>query len=378
MIKELFDLKPAIYNRADEVEMLPVLIKNNIKYILYGAGQGGELALSWVKRIYGIKPNFIVDKKPPVNNLDGVDVISTETFKKLGLNKFFVIVSILKYHNDKETRKEINRVIEEAGGNELTCIVYESYNFFQPYNLYWYHYVKEHISSFEKIYCLLYSSLSKETMIFYLRTIILGERYAGITFPEKYKYWGIDSNSERLFITLEEEVILNAGAARGDTVYQYIKCDNPYKKIIAVEASKNEYNKLKRNLGMLGKDILKKIEIDNIFLGKGENTIDNLYNDENISLINMDIEGDELSVLKSATNTIRNRRPVLSICVYHKIEDLIEIPNWINTNVENYIFELRKYPSSWYDHREQILQQNELVLYAIPRERYINSKANCC
>lgn len=105
-------------------------------------------------------------------------------------------------------------------------------------------------------------------------------------------------------------------------------------------------------------------------MGKEENTIDNLYKDEKITLINMDIEGAELSVLKSAINTIQNDRPILSICVYHKVEDLIEIPNWIKDNTKDYVFELRKYPSSWYGYREQILQQNELVLYAIPREKY--------
>ena len=79
----------------------------------------------------------------------------------------------------------------------------------------------------------------------------------------------------------------------------------------------------------MGNDVLEKIQADNYFLGRDGKTIDNLYADEDISLINMDIEGAELSVLKTAVNIIRKNRPVLSICVYHKAEDLVEIPAWI-------------------------------------------------
>lgn len=208
-------------------------------------------------------------------------------------------------------------------------------------------------------------------MIHYLRVIILGERYSGITFPERYKYWGIDSEEKQLFYLSKDEVLLNIGAARGDTVYQYLRCQNPYKKIIAVEASKEVYGLLKKNIEFLKEDIKQKIQIDHYFLGEGDNTIDNLYAEENISLINMDIEGAELAVLKTGVKTIQKRRPVLSICIYHKKEDLIEIPTWITANVDDYIFILRKYPSCWHESRAQVLQQTELVLYAIPRERYI-------
>lgn len=57
------------------------------------------------------------------------------------------------------------------------------------------------------------------------------------------------------------------------------------------------------------------------------NTIDLLYKSEIISLITMDIEGYELPALKSAEDVICTNRPVLSICVYHKKDDLIIILN---------------------------------------------------
>lgn len=375
MIRELFELTPAIYGIADEIEMLPQLRANGgANFVIYGAGQGGEFVLSWVKRVYSLMPDFIVDKNPKVESIDGVRVISTEEYKKLRLKKCFVIISICKYHDDMTEREEIDRVIKEAQGTEAQYIVYDSYPILQPYDLYWFHYVKTNIALFEKTLDWLLSSLSKETMIYFLRTIILGERYSGITFPEKYKYWGIDSEEKRLFEISKEEVLLNAGAAKGDTIYQFLKHTDCFKKIIAVEASETEYKKLKHNIDMLDKNTLEKIQADNVFLGEEYCRIDDLYGNEGISLINMDIEGAELSALKSALHTIQRNRPVLSICVYHKVEDLIVIPTWIRSVVDDYVFALRKYPSSWYTYIPQILQQNEVVLYAIPKERYIAEK----
>jgi FkbM family methyltransferase len=48
--------------------------------------------------------------------------------------------------------------------------------------------------------------------------------------------------------------------------------------------------------------------------------------------IKLDVEGFELSVLKGAINTIKKDRPNLAVCLYHKAEDLWEIPTWLLDN----------------------------------------------
>lgn len=371
MVKELYGLMPMVYGRYDEADMLPVVREKGIKYIIYGAGQGGRFLMDWMKRIYKIVPDFIVDRRPVANSIEGVPVISCEEFKGLKLkDKLFVMISVIAYCKNQGIRDEIDEVLQEVG-KETEYIAYPAYNILAPYDLHWYYYIHEHAESFECTYDQLADNMSRETMVYYLRTVILAEKYSGVTFPEKYKYWGRDSDAKVLFVLSEQEVLLNVGAARGDTVYQYIACHNPFKKIIAVEASKQEYESLKKNLGLLGNDTLFKIQADNYFLGREGKTIDGLYIDEDISLINMDIEGAELLVLRTAVKTIKKNRPVLAICVYHKVEDLVEIPAWIKKNVNDYVFILRKYPCAWCVGRVQMLDIPELVLYAIPKERYI-------
>lgn len=65
--------------------------------------------------------------------------------------------------------------------------------------------------------------------------------------------------------------------------------------------------------------------------------------------IKMDIEGSELAALKGAEATIREVRPRLAICVYHKpAEDLWEIPRFIKDCVPSYRMYLKK-NHPWYD-----------------------------
>ncbi len=78
--------------------------------------------------------------------------------------------------------------------------------------------------------------------------------------------------------------------------------------------------------------------------------------DEEVAMIKMDIEGAELEALHGAENTIKRDHPVLAVSVYHKPEDILDIPEYILSVYGGYRLYLRHYSFSWYD----------TVLYAIP------------
>lgn len=80
------------------------------------------------------------------------------------------------------------------------------------------------------------------------------------------------------------------------------------------------------------------------------------YVKEKVTFIKMDIEGAELEALKGCQNTIKRYRPKLAISVYHKKEDIVEIPKYIKSLVPDYHLYLRHYTSSF----------TETVLYALP------------
>ena len=72
-------------------------------------------------------------------------------------------------------------------------------------------------------------------------------------------------------------------------------------------------------------------------------TIDEAVGDEEVTFIKMDIEGSELKALKGAEKTIRRCRPKLAICVYHRVDDLVTIPQYIQSLCPDYKLFYRNY-----------------------------------
>ena len=69
--------------------------------------------------------------------------------------------------------------------------------------------------------------------------------------------------------------------------------------------------------------------------------IDEMANREKlkrVDLIKMDIEGAELQALIGAEKTIKKYKPVLVISLYHKLEHIWQIPEFINNLDLNYRF----------------------------------------
>lgn len=76
---------------------------------------------------------------------------------------------------------------------------------------------------------------------------------------------------------------------------------------------------------------------------------------DNISYIKMDIEGAELDTLHGAQNMIKRDKPKLAICLYHKMEDIVTIPEFLREINPDYHFYIR--------HHNCVI--TETVLYAI-------------
>ncbi len=73
-----------------------------------------------------------------------------------------------------------------------------------------------------------------------------------------------------------------------------------------------------------------------------------------IDFIKMDIEGSELDALRGAESTIRRWRPKLAISLYHRPDDFVVIPAWIDALGLGYRFFLEHYS----------IHSEETVLYA--------------
>lgn len=74
-----------------------------------------------------------------------------------------------------------------------------------------------------------------------------------------------------------------------------------------------------------------------------------------VTFIKMDIEGAEYEALQGAANLIRQYKPKLAVSVYHKAEDIWELPKLLLSFCPEYTFYLRHYS----------LSSEETVLYAL-------------
>lgn len=207
-------------------------------------------------------------------------------------------------------------------------------------------------------------------------------------FAKEYKYGQVDDIytlnqyfTKDLIQLSEDEVFVDGGSYIGDTIDEFlINSNSKFDEIIAFELNNRVYNSLKDNINQYDKSIKDKITLFNAGLsdskkeifyddddegssisntgnssGKTEN-IDSILNDRRITFIKMDIEGSEMEALEGARNTIKKYKPKLAICLYHKPQDLWEIPLLIKEMVPEYKIYIR--------HHTDLL--NETVCYAVP------------
>ncbi|MBR0434381.1 MAG: FkbM family methyltransferase [Lachnospiraceae bacterium] len=159
------------------------------------------------------------------------------------------------------------------------------------------------------------------------------------------------------------KVFVDCGAFIGDSVLSFIKeyGRDSYSKIYAYEIDPKNVESFKHNLeGFSNIEIREKgvgKEKGELFLNitadgegsrlaeAGENrvTVVSLDDDieEPIDVIKMDIEGAETDALMGAIKHIKEEKPKLLICTYHKPADIFEIPKLIESMRSDYKFYLR-------------------------------------
>jgi FkbM family methyltransferase len=213
----------------------------------------------------------------------------------------------------------------------------------------------------------------------WFRFSIEGAGYRGIFSRDQYYPSGI--------IQLRpDEVFVDAGAYNGDTLLEFVdRSGKEFKSIFAFELDRNNFTDLERACGQLDPALRNKIALYNCGLwdeqteisyksgeagsesscmnvigSPGESgravRLSDITGDAEVSFIKMDIEGSELKALLGAEEVIRNQKPKLAVCVYHRPEHLWEIPSYLKSLVPEYRIFLRHHTNLEY----------ETVCYAVP------------
>jgi len=235
-----------------------------------------------------------------------------------------------------------------------------------------YEWVVHNADNLQATFDMLQDELSKESLLAFINQKISTDFKYLTQVKQLNQYFDDD-----LICLNETERFLDCGAFDGDSARAFVNAlrrrgISSYEEIISFEPDKRNYealcNRVLKHHTCLCKGVSEvpgtvyftnngtssRVQVDG-----GETieleSIDNYLGGTRATMIKMDIEGQELAALRGAANTIQKWHPKLAICIYHKREDLWEIPQYIKKLYSKYKFYIRAYEDF----------SCELVLYAL-------------
>lgn len=344
-------------------------LPQNINVIVFGYGTIGKIFVMNAKNfgfnIVAIVDNNIQLQRKSFCAVTGLPIISPEKIKSY--TDIYIQLATLDPEFQKEMKEQLlvlgideNRILCDAGIAMITITITPS------------KFQEKYLKGYEYAYDLFIDEISKDVLFQRISSYFSSHIFKHSNFGDQY------FSSDCISFT-DKEVFINAGCYDGKTDKDFISLvSGKYEHIYAFEPDSESYERCKTNLlGIENLSLIKKgLSDKNETLsfdaqGTGSSKIDenattfievvaldNFLKDKHHipTFIKMDIEGAELAALKGAEQTIRQHKPKLAICVYHKIEDLYEIPQLISS-YGDYTFYMRHYTP----------YQTETVLYAIPK-----------
>jgi len=346
--KEIEDIIDASDN-LKEIKIIRDKIAEGKEIVIFGAGNCGHA-------VY----DFLTDKNIKVsafcdNILTGIDnktslPIINVIQMNMHRNKYFVLISVA----DNPVFKVIDNQLKSMGFGDNQCLCMMNYIEIVSIS-----FLLENRQYYQMVFDMLEDEYSKKTYIERIKRVYTLSNISNVMQPEENQYF-----DEELKLT-DHEVFVDCGAYIGDTAMEFIKrVDGRYSQIYMFEAEKSKADQIKSNLkeakyklypfgvwsengklcfnaegssaskiSMEGED---GIEIDVVAL-------DSVHFDEVPTFVKMDIEGSEKEALMGAKNIISDYCPKLAICIYHKREDLYELPLLIKTLNPRYKLYIRHY-----------------------------------
>ena len=301
--------------------------------------------------------------------VDDIDIISPDNMIKDNTPNKFFLLDALSYSGEdsKELYQNLFKALSPVGAYVIDPIVRDvllaNMSSFDSGKMFYY---QSHKPELMRLFDSLADETSKRALYFYVENFVNNCEYRGEKNQTRLKYF-FGGKYEQLYKHLDNECWINCGANVGDTIFAYLSWDFKPKRIYAFEGDENIYKVMLNNLKLLPPNKRKLIEPINQFITEKTN-FGKILAGHKCTLLNADIEGAELNLLQAMKNVIQTDRPVIAICVYHKKEDILSVPQYLQSILNGYVYYFRKYTS----YRGRVKNNGELVLYAVPIERSVS------
>jgi FkbM family methyltransferase len=328
---------------------------------LYGAGQFGQLMLDYMKdNNYKINCYLDSDKKLYGQKIQDIEIKSLDNF-----SGGTILITAHRAIDD------LKRIIKDA----YPVMAFEEW--FAIKNIDKYEHLRNMVLADDEskhvLDVIVYEMLTNSNIYF-------SEIYS----PEQYFCL-------KEFIEGLNECFVDVGAYTGEGVEQFIwKRSGIFNKIYAFEPMSKHYNAMLKRVSRLieewgieaGKielvkagisDIESNMEVsieedrvststfldNSVYSEKTEQipiyTLDKYFANKTVTFIKADIEGFEMKMLKGAKEIVKQNKPKLAICVYHKANDIFDFIEYLRGIVPEYKFRLRHHS---YNFSETVLYCN--------------------
>ena len=317
--------------------------------LIYGTGNGADKIINELERL-NIKISGVFAGEGFVRNRDfrGFHVMSYNEARE----KFGDFTALLSFGT---SRPEVLRTIKQIKeSHELYSVDVPVYGD----NIFNAEFYEKHIEEINRVKALLSDKLSEKVYENVIRFKLTGETEL---------LFGCETDRREAFENIlklsDNETYFDGGAFTGDTVEEFIKNVNSYKKIYAAEPDSKNFKKLEsncekyENVCCLNAALWdKKGELH--FSGGGgrsgsisENgktvkceTIDGITGGKEITYIKLDVEGMEKEAVTGAAETIKKYKPKMLVSCYHRSEDIFSLPLQIMEIRDDYKVYIRHNP----------------------------------
>lgn len=219
--------------------------------------------------------------------------------------------------------------------------------------------LRDNIEKIEKVYDLMTDDISRQVYLDVLSYKITGD----ISYLRRCCTHPMEAYCNILKPT-RDEIYIDLGAYNGDTIRELLSFTaGCYKKIYAVEPNKRNHRKLTEYA-----NDMKNCYVYNAAAWSGEDTlifntgggrqsqvsqkgievkgisVDALLDGAQATYIKYDVEGSELQAIEGSRYTISAFSPKLCVALYHRAEDIFELPLMIHAMNPGYRFYVRHYP----------------------------------
>jgi FkbM family methyltransferase len=331
--------------------------------ILFGTQKSGKAFLNLFRRS-GIRVKAFSDNNKDLwgSEIEGVKVIPPLELKKYPDTAIIITSKYIKSIFQQLKNYGHTKIIPYY----ILCVLFNGYFRNERYQNS-INDISRDREKIERVYGLLQDKVSQDLFLKILRfRTTLSAKHLPRPRTEQYfpgNFWKMQS----------DETYADIGAYTGDTLQQFLRhTKGKFKKYFALEPDRANFKELQNTIPQIDV-LLKKIMPLNLGAGAGWSEVDfdpdseastivksgktkikiapldELFKDETITTIKMDVEGYESEALSGARNLIKSYCPKLAICVYHRPSDLWNLPAQILQYNPEYKFYLRHHQEEMFD-----------------------------